>query len=240
MSFEHEVELPDIGEVGFAAARAGDLLLPDVSHQTVVVHGLHIDVLNAVGSEVALNELIRPVPHFAGLAVNQRIVEGIDMARGHPDLGIHQDGSVLTHIVRTLLDKLLPPGPLHIVFQLHTQRAIVPGVGQPTVNFRAGKYKAPIFAQGYNLLHGFIRIFQHIGSLLQAVIIFSNLRTYYIGNLEGNQLFSGIFPAREAELTTMCHALFQGGAARYSQRLQNGVRLHNKRGCFFPISCYNT
>ena len=134
VGFEHQIKLPDVGEVGFATAGAGDLLLPDVGHQTVVVHRLHIHVFYAVGSQVIFNELVRPVPHFAGFAVDERVIEGVDVARSHPDLRIHQNGGVLSHVVGALLNKLLPPGPLDVVFQLHTQGTVIPGIGQSAIN----------------------------------------------------------------------------------------------------------
>ena len=44
-----------------------------------------------------------------------------------------ENGAVHTHIVGILLHKLLPPGLLYIVFQLHTQIAVIPGVGKTAV-----------------------------------------------------------------------------------------------------------
>ena len=53
---------------------------------------------------------------------------------GHPDLWIHQNGGVLPHVVGALLNKLLPPGPLDVVLQLHTQGTVIPGIGQSAIN----------------------------------------------------------------------------------------------------------
>ena len=135
MGLKHQVEFPNVGEIRLAAAGAGDFLLPDVGYQAVLVHGLHLDALDAVGGIIVLNELIGPVAHFTGLAVDERIVEGGHVARRHPDLRIHENGRVLPHIIGTLLDELFPPGLFYIVFQFHTQGAVIPGVGQSAVDF---------------------------------------------------------------------------------------------------------
>ena len=82
----------------------GDLLLPDKGHQVLLGHGLHVDV-QAVLADKALHQLVGPMTHFAGLAVNEGIVEGGDVAGGHPDLGIHEDGGVQTHVVGVFLDE---------------------------------------------------------------------------------------------------------------------------------------
>ena len=92
------------------------------------------------------------------------------MAAGHPGLGVHEDGGILPHVVGILLDKLLPPGPFHVIFQLHAQRTVVPGVGQAAVNLGAGEDEAPIFAQGHDLVHGLFRVF-HVSNLLYVMFL---------------------------------------------------------------------
>ncbi len=54
--------------------------------------------------------------------------------RKHPDLRVHQDGGSPDRRCRGFLHKFLPPCLLDVVLQLHTQRAVVPGVGQTAVN----------------------------------------------------------------------------------------------------------
>ena len=84
------------------------------------------------------------------------------VAENNPDLNmechIMQDGAVQSHVVGGLLDKFLPPCSFDIVFKLHTQGTIVPGVGKAAVDFAARIDKAAAFAQGHNLVHGFLRI----------------------------------------------------------------------------------
>ena len=135
------------------------MLLDEVLH---LLLGEGIDglgQLHAVLAAPILNELVRPEPLLALPAVHQRIGEAGQMAAGHPGLGVHEDGGVLPHVVGILLNELLPPCLFDVVLQLHAQRAVVPGVGQTSVNFRAGKDEAPVFAQGHDLVHGFFRVF---------------------------------------------------------------------------------
>ena len=168
MGLEHEVELADVGEVRLAAAGAGHAVVPDEGHQLLVGHGLHIHVVAAILGAPALDELVGPVAHLAGLAVDEGIVEGGHMAGGHPHLGVHEDGGVQAHVVGVFLDKLLPPGPLDVVFQLHAQGAVVPGVGQAAVDLATGVDEAPALAQCHDLIHGLFGVL-HIHKLLFAL-----------------------------------------------------------------------
>ena len=93
------------------------------------------------------------------------------MAGGHPDLRVHEDGAVQAHVVGAFLDKLLPPGPLHIVFELHPQGAVIPGVGKPAVDFAAGVDKAPAFTEGDDGFHGLLRIFHRDKTSKPSIIL---------------------------------------------------------------------
>ena len=157
---EHQVELPDVGEIVLAAGGAGDVVLLDEVLHLLLGEGVDgLGQLHAVLAAPILNELVRPEPLLALPAVHQRIGEAGQMAAGHPGLGVHEDGGVLPHVVGVLLNELLPPRLFDVVLQLHAQRTVVPGVGQAPVNFGAGKDEAPIFAQGHDLVHGFFRVF---------------------------------------------------------------------------------
>ena len=156
---EHQVELADIGKVVLAAGGAGDvMLLHELLHLRL---GEGVDGLGQVHAllvAVVLNELVRPEALVALAAVHQGVGEAGQMARGHPGLGVHQNGGVQTHVVGVLLDKFLPPGPFDVVFQLRAQGAVVPGVGQAAVDLGPGEDKAPALAQGDDLFHGFFTV----------------------------------------------------------------------------------
>ena len=55
----------------------------------------------------------------------ERIREAADMTGSNPGLGVHQNGSIQAHVIGGLLHKLFQPCLLHIVLELHTQRAVV-------------------------------------------------------------------------------------------------------------------
>ena len=156
---EHQVELPDVGEVVLAAGGAGDLVLIDKGLHLLLGEGVHrLRKVKVVCLSPVLNDLVGPEALFALLAVHQRIREAAHVAGGHPHLGVHQNGGVQTHIVGVLLDKLLPPGLLHVVLQLHAQGAIVPGVGKAAVDLAAGENKATALAQSNDFLHGLLSV----------------------------------------------------------------------------------
>ena len=92
------------------------------------------------------------------------------MAGGDPGGGVHQDGGVQTHVIVGLLDKLLQPGLLDVVLELHAQRAVVPGVGQAAVNLGAGVDIAPVFAEVHDHIQCFFAVF-HV-YVLQIRIFF--------------------------------------------------------------------
>ena len=158
MGLEHQVKLADIGKIALAAHGAGNALFADEGDHVLVRHGLHVHG-GVVGLGPFLNELVRAVPGVAALAVDQRIVEGRHVAGGHPDLRVHEDGGVETHVVGVFLHKLLPPRALDVVLQLHAERAVVPGVCKAAVDLGARVNKAPSLAQRHDLVHGFFGVF---------------------------------------------------------------------------------
>ena len=167
VGLEHEVELADVGEGRLAAAGAGHAVVPDEATSSSLVMASTFTSSRPFSAH-QLDELVGPVAHLAGLAVDEGIVEGGHMAGGHPHLGVHEDGGVQAHVVGVFLDKLLPPGPLDVVFQLHAQGAVVPGVGQAAVDLAAGVDEAPALAQCHDLIHGLFGVL-HIHKLLFAL-----------------------------------------------------------------------
>ena len=149
IGLEHQVELTDAGEVLLAADRALDVMLGNVGFQLLI--GPAVPGFVPMGK--VFNQLIGTEASLAGFAVHQGIVEAAYVTGGHPHFPVHQNGAVQAGVVLAFLYKLLPPGLLHIILQLHTQGAKVPGVGQAAVNFTAGKNKAPVLAQSHQLIH---------------------------------------------------------------------------------------
>ena len=147
-------------------------MLVDKGLHLLLAHGIHaVTQIEVVLLAPVLDDLVGTETLLALLAVHQGIGEAAHMTGGHPDLRIHQDSSIQTHIVGILLHELLPPGTLHIVLELHTQRAIVPGVGQTAVDLGTGENEAPVFAEVDNFFHGLFGVFHVFTSHLFSVSI---------------------------------------------------------------------
>ena len=157
LGLEHQVELPDGGEVVLAAVGAHDLLV--LGNKLVHLFEAHSVYVDALAGLASLNELVGPLPGAAALAVYQGVGEVAHMPGGHPGGGIHEDGGIQAYVVVGLLDELLHPGLLHVVFKFHTQGAVVPGVGQSTVNFRAGIDVASVFAEVHDHVQRLFTVF---------------------------------------------------------------------------------
>ena len=125
---EHQVKLANVRKIVGAAVGAGNILFLNI-----VAH-LFVGPAGHIGAVKSLDQIVRTVAGLASAAIHQRIGEPAQMAGGHPGLGVHQNGAVQTNIIFILLNELLAPSLFDILFQLHAQGAVVPGVGQAAVN----------------------------------------------------------------------------------------------------------
>ena len=116
-----------------------------------------------------LDDLVGAETLLALLAVHKGVGEAAHVAGGHPDLGVHEDGGVQTHIVGVFLDKFLPPGFFDVVLQLNAQGAVVPGVGEATVDFASGEDEASSLTEGYDFFHCFLGVFHFILLLCRLI-----------------------------------------------------------------------
>ncbi len=107
LGLEHQVELTRFGE------RA-----PLSTTRT------HLGVIQLVEAETVL----------AIGAIDERISEVVEVARGLPDSRRRQYRGVETHDITTLLDHRGPPGLLDVAQQEHPQRAVVVGGAEPAVD----------------------------------------------------------------------------------------------------------
>ena len=172
---EHEVELADGGEVMLAAHGADNIvMLGNERVHLVEAHGVNVDL----GMFLA-DELVGSVAGLAGLAVEQRIGEAGDVAGGDPGLGVHDDGRVEADVVLALLYELLEPCLLHVVLELHAERAVVPGVGQAAVDFAARVDEAAILAQGDDFVHCLFVVFHFFFSSFPTAGCRGDLLTLY-------------------------------------------------------------
>ena len=81
-------------------------------------------------SGVRLLHVVLPVPLVAVQALDQRVVEHLDVTRGHPHLARQDDRAVQADDVVAAGDHRPPPLALDVLLELDAQRAVVPrGLG---------------------------------------------------------------------------------------------------------------
>ena len=175
LGLEHQVEFADGGEVVLAAVGADHFLV--LGHELVhflKAHGVHVDALPRLAG---LDQLVRPLPGAAALAVHQRIGEVAHVAGGDPGGGVHENGGIQTHIVVRFLDEFLHPCLLHVVLEFYAQGAVVPGVGQAAVDFGAGIDVASVLAEVYDHIECFFTVFH----VFVPQLYFRSLHPLYSG-----------------------------------------------------------
>ena len=133
-------------------------MLTDEGDHLVIRHGLDVRALDGVFLQPVLDEFVGSVAHLAGLAVDEGVVEGGDVAGGYPDLRVHEDGRIQADVVGVFLHELLPPGLFDVVLELRAEGAVVPAVGKTAVDLAPGVDKAPVLAQGHELFHRLFRV----------------------------------------------------------------------------------
>ena len=171
---EHQIEFPDCRKIGRSAIRADNMVLLDVIVHLVVRPAGGIDV-KPVFEGIILNQLVRTVTAAAHLAIHQRIGKAAEMSGCNPCLRIHNNRAVQSDVIFTFLYKLFPPCALDIVFEFHTERTVVPGIGKPAVNFGAGENKTAVFAQRHDFVHCLLCMIH--SSLL---LLYRSARTVFI------------------------------------------------------------
>ena len=92
-----------------------------------------LDLL-VVFSYLVLDEHIGTIALLRVAVVNQGVVEGIDVAGGLPDGGVHEDGRVNAHDVLVEQHHRLPPVLLDVVFQLYAHLAVIIDCAQSVVD----------------------------------------------------------------------------------------------------------
>jgi len=153
--FEHQVELTDIGKVMFSAGRTRNLMLLDeVLHLFLgpCVYTAAFD-FNAFFLAEVFDQLVCTETLVALFTVHQRIGKSAEMTGSYPCLRVHQDRAVNTYVVRALHHEFLPPCFFHVVFQLNTERAVIPGICQAAVDFGTRIYKTSGFCYCHNFVH---------------------------------------------------------------------------------------
>ena len=129
---EHQVEL----------ARLGELALP---HSPGALLGFSGHCASAMWS--ARKRCL------ALLAVDQRVGEAGDVARGLPDARVHEDRAVDADDVVARLHHVAPPGVLDVALELDAERAVVPAARQAAVDLARLEDEAAPLGEVHDLFH---------------------------------------------------------------------------------------
>ena len=84
--------------------------------------------------------------------INQGVVEGVNVARGFPYGGVHEDGGVDAHDVLVQQSHGLPPIAFYVVFEFYAVLAVVVHGRKAVVYFRALKHKTVFLGMGNDFL----------------------------------------------------------------------------------------
>ena len=116
VGLEHHVEVARLGPLALGAAVRAD----DLGHR----HG--VGVVEALLQRVRLLQVILPMTLVAVQALDQRVVEHLDVPGGHPHLARQDDRAVQADDVVAAGDHRPPPLPLDVLLELDAERAVVP------------------------------------------------------------------------------------------------------------------
>ena len=106
-----------------------------------------------------LDELVGTEALMALAAVHKGIGKAAEMAGGDPRLRVHEYRRVETDVIAVLLHELLPPRALDVVFKLHAEGAVIPGVRKAAVDLASGEDEAAVLAQRHDPVHCFFLCF---------------------------------------------------------------------------------
>ncbi len=156
---EHEIELSYISEVVLSTGGAGNIVvLNKILHFLLrkCVDGLRKNVTGLAAP--VLDELIGTETLLTFLTVHKRIGKSCKVTRCNPGLRVHKDSSVKTYVILVFLNELFPPSTLDVVFELNSERAVVPGVCKTAVNFGACEYVASALTKSNYFVHCFFGV----------------------------------------------------------------------------------
>jgi hypothetical protein len=89
----------------------------------------------AVDHDGGEEQLVGAVALLAHLAVDERVGEAGDVARGLPDLRVHDDGGLDADDVVAAAHHVVPPAVADVLLQLGAERAVVEEAVEPAVDF---------------------------------------------------------------------------------------------------------
>ena len=143
--FEHKVEFTYAREFALTANGAGYFMLGNVILELFVSPARDIFV-DAFFVHIVFDERVGAVTGFAVLAVDERVGKASEVTARFPDSGIHENGAIQSHVIRTFRHEFFPPRGFDVIFERYAERTEIPGVGESAVYFAAAENKAPAFA----------------------------------------------------------------------------------------------
>ena len=141
IGLEHHVELTRLSPLALRTAVGAD----DVGHRHRF--GIRNALFGALLLEVRLLHVVLPVAPMALQTFDERIVEHLDVAGGHPDLTRQDDRGVQAHDIIASGDHRPPPLPLDVLLQLDAQRPVVPRRAGATIDLAGGVNQAAALGQ---------------------------------------------------------------------------------------------
>ncbi len=133
---------------GLQYARRGGAVLRLVERLAETLAGLlhlFLDLLVLLGDPI-LDQHVGSVTLLRILVVDQGIVEGGDVARGLPSLGVHEDGGVDAHDVFVQLHHRIPPVAFDVILQFHAVLSVIVNGSQTVVYFARREYESVLLA----------------------------------------------------------------------------------------------
>ena len=136
-----------------AAAWTADMLLFHILLHLLICPAVNGTLdLDSVVSHIIFNQFICTKTLVTLFTVHQRICKSTQMTGCHPCLWIHKNGTIHTYVVRILLNELLPPCLLHIVFELNSKVSVIPCIGKSAIDFRTRIHKSSVLCKCYDFV----------------------------------------------------------------------------------------
>ena len=129
-------------------------------------------------------DLVGAETRFAFLAVDERVDEAGDVARGFPDARVHEDRGVDAFDVLAIGHRA-PPALLDVALELDAERAVVPAGVDAAVNLAGRKDEAAALAQRDQIRHVF-KILRGTGGFCGGGVIGSRLLGHGSMELSGS------------------------------------------------------
>ena len=101
---------------------------------------------------MVLDEDVGAVALLRVLVVDEGVIEGVDVTRGFPDFGVHEDRGVDPHDVGRQEGHSFPPVALDVILEFAPQLTVVIDSAEAVIDLRGGEDEAVFLTVGDYLL----------------------------------------------------------------------------------------